>query len=200
METAPARVRVHVQDAGQEGGERHMTQAVRTSMRSDAAARALRIAGAFFAFAVLFHNSDHARRGGTSVTTDVFWIGSVALVLEVGIVALIFGDHADAPLAATVVGFSLALGYVIVHFTPERGWLSDSFINGTPALISRVAASLEIAGALGLAIAGLGAMRAGPARQASGRSVAGAFRHPIVALMAAGNLAIFLLAVAQRYG
>ncbi|MFY9586786.1 MAG: hypothetical protein WAT66_04950 [Actinomycetota bacterium] len=170
------------------------------SMRADFAVRALKIAGAFFAFAVLFHNSDHARRGGESVTTDVFWIGSLAIILEVGVVALIFGDHRDAALAATLVGFSLAVGYVVVHFTPDRGWLSDSFVNGTPALVSRAAASLEIAGALGLALAGLAAMRAGSVPEQERRSVVAAFRHPIVALMAAGNLAIFLLAVAQRYG
>ena len=177
-----------------------MTQAVRRSMHSDAAARVLRIAGALFAFAVLFHNADHARRGGLSVTTDVFWIGSAAIVLEVGVVALIFGDHEDAPFAATIVGFALALGYVFVHFTPERGWLSDTFVSGTPALISRVAASLEIAGALGLAFAGLVAARARSPREAQGRSIVGAFRHPIVVLMAAGNLAIFAVAVVDRYG
>jgi hypothetical protein len=177
-----------------------MTQAVRRSMHSDAAVRALKIAGAFFTFAVLFHNADHARRGGLSVTTDVFWIGSAAIVLEVGVVALIFGDHGDAPLAATIVGFALALGYVFVHFTPDRGWLSDTFVSGAPALISRVAASLEVAGALGLAFAGLAATRARPVREVEGRSMVGAFRHPIVALMAAGNLAIFVLAVVDRYG
>ena len=176
-----------------------MTEAVRPS-RSDSAARALKLAGAFFAFAVLFHNSDHARRGGESVTTDVFWIGSLAIILEVGVVAFIFGAHRDAALGATLVGFSLAIGYVVVHFTPERGWLSDSFVTGTPALISRVAASLEIAGALGLAFAGLAAMRAGALPAPQRGSLVAAFRHPIVAFMAAGNLAIFLLVVVERYG
>lgn len=176
-----------------------MSQEVRRSMSAISADRTLRVAGAFFAFAVLFHNADHARRGGGSVTTDVFWIGSFAIVLEVGVVALIFGDHRDAPLAATVAGFALALGYVFVHFTPERGWLSDTFVSGTPALISRVAASLEIIGALGLAFAGLAAGRVGPDRMVRGRSVVGAFRHPIVALMAVGNLVIFVLAVVDRY-
>lgn len=162
--------------------------------------RALKVAGAFFVFAVLLHNADHARRGGGSVTTDVFWIGSAAIVLEVGVVALIFGDHRDAPLAATVIGFALALGYVFVHFTPERGWLSDTFVSGSPALISRVAASLEIAGALGLAFAGLAAARARPVRETQGTTVVSGFRHPIVILMSAGNLTILLLAVATRYG
>jgi hypothetical protein len=186
--------------AGGKGERREMTESVRSSMRGDTAARALKIAGAFFAVAVLFHNADHARRGGVSVTTDVFWIGSLALVLEVGVVALIFGDHRDAPVAALLVGFALAVGYAVVHFTPERGWLSDSFVSGAPALISRVAASLEVAGALGLAFAGLVVVRARPHIETHGGSVVGAFRHPIVALMAAGNLAIFLLVVVERYG
>ena len=177
-----------------------MTETVRSSVREDTAARALKIAGVFFAVAVLFHNADHARRGGVSVTTDVFWIGSLALVLEVGIVALIFGDHRDAPVAALLVGFALAVGYAVVHFTPERGWLSDSFVSGTPALISRVAASLEIAGALGLAFAGLVAVRARPLGEPQGASIVGAFRHPTVAWMAAGNLVIFLVVVVDRYG
>ena len=167
--------------------------------RSDPAARVLKIAGAIFTIAVLFHNSDHARRGGGSVTTDVFLIGTLALALEVGVVALIFGDRRDAPIVAAVIGFSLAVGYVVVHFTPERGWLSDSFVSGAPALISRVAASLEVAGALGLGLAGLVALSAGTVPASHGRPLAAAFRHPIVALMAAGNLVILLLAVVQRY-
>lgn len=164
-----------------------------------AAQRTLRSAGAFFTFAVLFHNSDHVRRGGESVTTDVFWIGSAAIILEVGVVALILADHRAAPLGAILAGSALALGYVFVHFTPERSWLSDTFIDGTPALISRVAGSLEIAGALGLAFAGLVAARAHPLREVQGRSLIRAFGHPIVALMTAGNLVIFLLAAVDRY-
>jgi hypothetical protein len=167
---------------------------------SDVAGRLLRFAATFFAFVVLFHNSDHARRGGTSVTTDVFWIGSLAILLEVGVVVLVFMGHHDAPSASLVTGIALALGYVVVHFTPDRGWLSDSFVSGSPALISRVAAGLEVTGALTLAAAGWSAMRRPPAAATrSDRSPAEALRHPVVALMALGNLAIFALAVLGRY-
>jgi len=164
--------------------------------------RILRAAAVFFVLAVLFHNSDHARRGGTSVTTDVFWIGGLALVLEVGIVALIFMRHRDAPLAAVAAGFVLALGYIFVHFTPHRAWLSDTFIVGRPALMSRIAASLEVAAALVLGFAGLFVFRRRRAepREGGAISLTETLLHPAVASMALGNLVIFILVVSSRYG
>jgi hypothetical protein len=161
--------------------------------------RVLRAAGTLFTIAVLFHNADHVRRGGTSVTTDVFWIGSAAIAIEIAVVYLIFRGHPDAPLAAMIAGFALAAGYVFVHFTPERGWLNDTFLTGQPAVISRVAASLEVAAALVLAFAGVLATRNGARSSGAQPTVAETLRHPVVAAMVIGNAAVFVLSVVGRY-
>jgi len=121
-----------------------------TSALATPDARLMARAAIFFAFAALVHNADHLRRGGDSVSTEVFWLGSGAIILEVGLVALVFMRHAAAPLGAAIGGFALASGYVFVHFTPARGWLSDSFLSGGPSPISWTAASLETIAALTL--------------------------------------------------
>src|SRR5438309_1508961 len=96
----------------------------------------LRGAAILFTVAVLLHNSDHLRRGVDALGRDVFWTGSLAIIVELGVVVLIFLRHRLAPLAAMVAGFSLAVGYTFVHFTPSRSWLSDSFVSGTARGIS----------------------------------------------------------------
>src|SRR5687767_8981893 len=101
-----------------------------------ATATPLRAAATFFALAVLIHNSDHLRRGGDSVSADVFWLGSAAIILEVLVVVLVYMRHPAAPLVATAAGFQLALGYLAVHFTPERGLFSDSFVSGDGSALS----------------------------------------------------------------
>jgi hypothetical protein len=70
-------------------------------------ARLMARAAIFFASAVLVHNADHLRRGGDWVSAVVFWLGSGAIILEVGLVALVFMRHAAAPLAAAIGGFAL---------------------------------------------------------------------------------------------
>jgi hypothetical protein len=164
----------------------------------------LTLAATVFAATVVFHNFDHMRRGGHSVSALVFWVGSAAIVLEVVVVFLVFMRHRLAPLAAILTGLSLAGGYAIVHFTPERGFFSDSLISGHGQAISIVAASLETFGALLLGLAGLNYVsHAGLA--ASLRTVADkelspwtTVRHPVVAAFAIANLVLFLLAFASR--
>ena len=68
-----------------------------------------------------------------------------------------FGDP-SAPLLATVAGFQLALGYLAVHFTPDRSWFSDSFLEGGQ-VASWFAASLETTAALVLGVVGVLALR-----------------------------------------
>ena len=92
-----------------------------------AATRRLSWATALFVLAVIIHNSDHLRRGADKLTPDVFWLGTVGILVEVALVVLILQRHRLAPLAAVVVGVSLAAGYVEVHFLPGHGFLSDSF-------------------------------------------------------------------------
>lgn len=163
----------------------------------------LRGTAAVFAVAVLLHNSDHLRRGGESVTADVFWLGSAAIVLEVAVVLLVFMRHETAALAAVAVGFPLALGYLFVHFTPERTWLSDSFPSGDPSAVSWAAGSLETVAALALGIAGTIVLRR-TGLAAAGRStrsslpVLETLRHPVVLAMVVGNVLIFALTVADR--
>jgi hypothetical protein len=113
--------------------------------------------------------------------------------------------HRAAPLAAVVGGLALASGYVFVHFTPARGWLSDSFLSGDRSPISWVAAALETIAASSLSIAGAVALlqRGSAATQGRqvdrARSVAETLRHPVVAAMARVNALIFVLSVAERY-
>lgn len=158
--------------------------------------RLLRWAVTFFAVAVLLHNGDHLRRGGDSVSTDVFWVGSSAILLEVGIVVLVFHRHRLAPLAAGVTGFSLAAGYVLVHLLPERGWLSDPLFSGGASRLSQAAALLEIAAAVTLGVVGLVVLRrrgglASATQPRPVRPLAAIGREPVVVAMALGNALIF---------
>ncbi len=163
--------------------------------------RQLERAATFFAVAVLLHNSDHLRRGAGGLHGDVFLAGTLALVLEVGVVAAVFARHRAAPLAAAVVGFSLAAGYVFVHFTPGRELLSDSLLSWSMP-ISILAATLESVAALILGVVGLKAVRArGLAAMSGVQSHAPidreGLRHPVVLAMTAGNAAILGLSLAQ---
>jgi hypothetical protein len=117
------------------------------------------IAGVVFAAVVIFHNSDHARRGGDSVSSDVLAVGTTAILLELIVIALTVGRHRLGPLFAVAAGFSLAAGYLLVHFTPRRTWLSDSLIGGSADTVTIAAGVLETISALVLGIAGLRALR-----------------------------------------
>ncbi len=136
----------------------------------------------------------------------MFWLGSGAIILEVGLVALVFMRHAAAPLGAAIGGFALASGYVFVHFTPARGWLSDSFLNlscGTSP-ISWTAASLETIAALTLSVAGAVVLQRRRSSAEHWHPVDSAgfletLRHPVVGVMAVGNALIFVLSFAERY-
>jgi hypothetical protein len=183
-----------------------LMMAARTDAVGRSAAR-LRAAAVFFTIAVLVHNADHLRRGGDSVSAQVFWLGSLAILLEVTVVALIVTDHPLAPLVAAVTGFSLALGYVAVHFTPDRGWFSDSLLVAGTDGVSRAAAVLEATAAVALGLAGADAWRHRPGgfdaalgrRRASvGGGVGAAVRSPILAAMVLGNLVIFVGSLATR--
>ena len=167
--------------------------------------RKLRYAAIAFAVVVLLHNGDHLRRGADATPRDVFWLGSLGIVIEVGVVALVFMRHRVAPLAAVAAGFVLAAGYVFVHFTPRRSWLSDAFPGGHVGALSWVAASLEVVAALVLGLAGLAVVRerglaaSAPRapRHPGERPLRKALAHPVVAVMVLGNLAIFVASFAS---
>lgn len=175
-----------------------------TTGPEDGTGRLLLGAVAFFAAAVLVHGADHARRGADSISGDVFWLGTAALVLEVGVVVLGCQRHRLAPLAAATAGFSLTAGYIGVHFLPARSWLSDSFTSGTGvSALSWGAASLEVIAALTLGLAGWIALRrrGGLASASLTRSdqltLGHALRHPVALAMVTGNLAILGVSFSQ---
>ena len=162
-------------------------------------------AALLFAAAVLLHNGDHARRGGDSVTADVFWVGTAAILLEVGVVVLVLQRNRLAALAAVSAGLGLAAGYVLVHVLPGRSWLSDPLFDGGASALSQAAALLEIAAATALGIAGLVEIRrrGGLAASASGaiepaRPLGAALAHPAVVALILGNAVIVVVSLATR--
>ena len=161
-------------------------------------------AASFFTVAVLIHNSDHVRRGADAVTKDVFWVGTSSIAIEVVLVVLATQRHRLAALAATAGGLSLAVGYVLVHFLPARGWLSDSFTSATNVSpLSWMAASLEVAAAVTLGVVGLIVMRArgglaGVTRaNTAQRSLRDAVLHPVALAMIVGNAVLLVISFAQ---
>jgi hypothetical protein len=185
-----------------------MVQALRGGAIANAESRRtderwLRIAAIVFTAAVLVHNGDHLRRGGDSVSAQVFWVGSAAILVEVAVVLLVLARHPSAPAAAVAAGFGLAAGYILVHFTPHRGWLSDSLTSGDASWLTVLAAVFETVASLGLGIAGLQSLReTGIAAAAPGHapvSWARTVMHPAVAAMVIGNLVIFVGSAATRW-
>ena len=122
--------------------------------------RQLVAAGVLFAVGSAVHTVDHLRRGQGSVTDELYWAGNLALVMQVVVVTLVLTRHRLAPLAAAAAGFPLALGFLTAHWLPEWSALSDPLwdIDSWPAL-SYAASTLEIAGALAVAVAGLAVVR-----------------------------------------
>ena len=183
------------------------TAPVRRASRTDTSQRADQVllwAAYLFTTAVIVHNSDHLRRGVDSIDRAVFWIGTASIVLEVGVVVLICQRHRLAPLAAVAVGWSLAPGYVLVHFLPERSWLSDSFTSAVDVSpMSWFAASFEVAAALALGAAGWLALRqrgglASAARpHAEQRPLRDGLLHPAALAMLGINLVIVAISLAQ---
>lgn len=168
----------------------------------------LRWATAFFTVAVLLHNADHVRRGVDALSGDVFWVGMAAIAPEVAVVVLVCQRHRWAPLAAAVAGLSLAAGYVLVHFLPERGWLSDAFpgVDGVSPL-SWSAASLEVVAAIALGASGLAVLRAHArssalalASPAGEIGLRAAILHPLALVMLLGNTAVGAISLTQIWG
>jgi hypothetical protein len=177
---------------------------VRLQRSSDGTDARLAAAATFFAAAVLIHGADHVRRGIDSVGRDVFWAGTSAIALEVGLVVLAHQRHRLAPLAAAAGGFALAAGYLVVHFLPDHGWLSDSFTSAAHVSpLSWIAASLEVIAALTIGTVGLIVLRergglASAARpHAEQAPLRAALLHPVVLAMIAGNIVILAISFAQ---
>jgi hypothetical protein len=170
----------------------------------DVVDRRLLAAATFFTAVVLLHGLDHLRRGVDAIDRDVFWAGTAAMVLEVGVVVLVCMRHRWAPLAAGLAGTSLAVGYVVVHFLPERGWLSDSLTSASdPAATSILAAGLEVLAGVALAAAGWtglavrGGLDSTAALHPAQTSWREGFLHPVALAMLGGNVVLLAASVAQ---
>jgi hypothetical protein len=166
--------------------------------------RLLLVAATVFTVGVVIHNSDHLRRGIDSVGRDVFWVGTSGILIEVGIVVLVCARHRLAPLAAVAVGWSLAPAYVVVHFLPQRSWLSDSLPGGVDlSPITWFAASLEVAAALALGIAGYlvlqqrGGLASATRPHPDERTLRDGLLHPAALVMLLANVVIVVASLAQ---
>jgi hypothetical protein len=179
--------------------------ASRLAPSTDAGDRLLALAATCFAFAVVFHNGDHLRRGADTVHSDVFWAGTSAVLVEVGVVVVVMQRHRLAPLAALATGASLAPAYVLVHFLPARSWLSDSLASApNVSWTSWTAAGLEVLAAAALGLAGgrvlrerggLASATLPHAEQAPARA---GLLHPVALLLLAVDVVIVVASFSQR--
>jgi hypothetical protein len=155
-------------------------------------------AAAFFAVAVVIHNSDHLRRGVDAAGRDVFWLGTAGIALEVAVVVLICQRHRLAPLVAAGAGFQFTVGYLAVHFAPAHPWFSDSFTSASHVSpMSWFAASLEIVAATTLAVAGLVALRRGQATIAAPGSLRQGIMHPLALAFVGSQVVIVAISFVQ---
>jgi hypothetical protein len=82
-------------------------------------------------------------------------------VLQVVVVTLVLTHHRLAPLVAVAAGFPLALGFFAAHWLPEWSALSDpAWQIDSWRWFSYLASTMEIVGAVAIAVAGLGVVRA----------------------------------------
>ncbi len=121
--------------------------------------RRLVAAGWLFAVGSAVHTLDHLRRGQGSVTEELYWVGNLALVVQVVVVTLVLTRHRLAPIFAAAAGFPLALGFFAAHWLPHWSGLSDPLYD-TGSWFSYVASTLEIIGALAVGLAGTEVVRA----------------------------------------
>ena len=136
---------------------------------------------------------------------SVFWAGTAAIVLEVGVVWLVYAHHRAAPAVAAIGGLALAAGYLFVHFTPSRSWLSDSLAHDAGVTwFSWFAASFETATALWLGLTGLALVRRAGGFAASlrdeppsDRPLREALTHPVVLAGVIGNAVILAVSLAS---
>jgi hypothetical protein len=107
---------------------------------------------------VWLHDLDHVRQV-REVESAVGGIGLLGVVATITSLALAIAGHRLAPLAAVVVGFGTAIGFVLVHVLPDWGPLSDGYPDLAVDGISWAIAILPIPFALWLGFTGLSALR-----------------------------------------
>ena len=118
----------------------------------------LRYATLLYAFGLIVHTGDHLRRGIDVLTPEVFWAGNVSTLLGVVVIALVLIGHPQAPLLATLIGFTVAPGVAVAHLLPHWSAFSDAFpgAHGTGVTaVSWAVVMIEITGLLAMGVAGL---------------------------------------------
>ncbi len=124
----------------------------------DTGRNTLKAAALFYAFGTLLHTLDHFRRGVHTVSDAVVFLGTFGMVFAAVAITLALVDHPNAPWAA-LYGIPHALGIAAVHYLPTWGVLSDSAFGGHWNPLSWLAVTLEIAGGLSFAFAGIALLR-----------------------------------------
>jgi hypothetical protein len=107
---------------------------------------------------VWLHDLDHVRQA-REVEGGVGGIGLLGVVATITSMSLAIAGHRLAPLAAVLVGFGTALGFVLVHLIPDWGPVSDGYPDIAVDGISWAIAVLPIPVALWLGFTGLSALR-----------------------------------------
>ena len=130
-----------------------------TDATDPSAERILWFAALVFAAGFLLHNADHFRRGTDAVTSEVLWTGTVSGIAAVVAIILVLTGNRWGPLAATVIGFSMAIGVSAVHLAPHWSAFSDSLPDEGLGVFTWVAVLAEIIGAALFGAAGLNALR-----------------------------------------
>jgi hypothetical protein len=104
------------------------------------------------------HDLDHVRQV-REVEGAVGGIGLLGVVAVIASLALAIAGHRLAGIAAVVVGFGTAIGFVLVHLLPDWGPLSDGYPDLPVDGVSWAIAILPIPFALWLGFTGLSAIR-----------------------------------------
>jgi hypothetical protein len=89
----------------------------------------LAIAAVAFLAANLLHGADHMRQHLAGVGTAVLVGGNLLTAAAVMVVVVALRRHPRAPLIATVVGLSAAVGVAASHLAPHWSGLSDSYVD-----------------------------------------------------------------------
>ncbi len=106
------------------------------------------------------HDLDHVRQV-REVESGVAFLGLLAVVSTLLALALAIARHPLAPLAAIVVGFGTAIGFLAVHVLPDWGPLSDGYPDLPVDATSWIAAIVPIVVGIWVGIAGVRAAREG---------------------------------------
>jgi hypothetical protein len=121
----------------------------------------LAIAATAFLAANLLHGADHLRQHLAGVDTAVLVGGNLVTAAAVMVVVLALRHHPRAPLFATVVGLSAAVGVAASHMAPHWSGLSDSYVDDIhPDALSWAVMLTEVAAGCVLGAVGVRGLRA----------------------------------------